>query len=100
MSEHPPVFKDPQSPEEWQDEVHQTKVRDRLILLRNRSDAKFLRALALVDQTDEFISNGAPLQQFVLSGSDAAKKFVEELGVTYDQLTDPGDVDHNVFTQL
>jgi len=99
MSEKPPV-QEPQTAEEWEDEVYQTKVRDRLVLLRNRSDAKFLRAIALVDKTDEFIAHSTPLEQFVLRGSDEARQFVDALGISFEQLVDPGDVDHDVFTQL
>lgn len=75
-----------QSPAEWENEVYQTKVADRLLLIKNQSQKKFVEALALVDQTDELISTGGQLAVFVANRSLAAETFVAALGYTLDDI--------------
>lgn len=94
MREMPPI--EPQTPEEWEDEVHFTKVRDRLVLLRNRSQKKFDSALTNVQETDAFIAV-ASIPLFVLQDSEVARKFVEAIGADYDQLVSKDDVDLGQF---
>ena len=82
--EHPPI--EPNTPEEWENEVYLTKVRDRLVLIKNQSQQRFLKALAKVDQTDEFISHGTNLSVFLARRSNEAAAFINELGYTLDDV--------------
>ncbi len=88
--EYPPQV--PGTAEEWENEVYLTKVRDRLLLLRNKDEKKFLSALAAVEQSDEFLTYGPRLEFFVIKGGEVAKQFVARLGINYDLLVSRNDV--------
>lgn len=80
------IPKEPITPEEWNDEVYLTKLRDKLVALRNSDTEAFDRALAAVAETDEFLRHGSRLEVFLLQGDEVAKRFAETLGVDYESL--------------
>lgn len=86
------IPKDPVTAEEWENEVYLTKVRDRLVLLKNQSSKRFNEALALVAETDEFIRYGVPLEVFVTRKGPEAKRFIEALISDIDIVTSRDDV--------
>lgn len=77
----------PNTPEDWGNEVHLTKVRDKLLQIKNKDEMKFKSALAAVAETNEFLTYGAQLELFLLRGGDVAQAFADILGVDYDLLT-------------
>lgn len=87
---------EPKTPEEWENEVLYTKVRDRLVLLKNRSFTKFNEAIAGLDTSDAFLRTG-DFTLFVLQGSAEAREFVQRLGVSYEALVSEDDVDREQF---
>ncbi len=91
--------KGPQSPLEWRNEVHLTKVRDRIVLLKNQSSKRFNDALAMVAESNEFIGYGAPLEVFISRKSSEAKRFVEVLGSDIDLVTSAEDVSPEQFME-
>lgn len=91
--------KAPQSSSEWRNEVHLTKVRDRIVLLKNQNSKGFNDALAMVAETDEFIGYGAPLEVFISRKSREAKRFVEALGSDIDLVTSEEDVSPKQFME-
>jgi hypothetical protein len=81
------IPKEPATAEEWENEVYLTKVRDRLVWLRNRNTKFFIEALALVAESHEFTSYGPQLEVFVSRKSEDAKRFIEALGSDIDLVT-------------
>ena len=95
MEKIPPY--NPQTPEEWKNEVQFTKVRDRLVLIRNRDQVQFEKALDAVQESDAFIG-AASIPLFVLQGSAEARQFLEMLDADYDQVVSEEDVDPQQFS--
>lgn len=82
--EYPP--QELNTPEDWGNEVHLTKVRDKLLQIKNEDEMRFKSALAAVAETNEFLTYGAQLELFILRGGDVALAFADILGVDYDLL--------------
>lgn len=91
--------KGPQSASEWEDEVHFTKIRDRLVLLRNQNSQRFNDALAMVAETNEFIGYGVQLEVFVSRKKPEAIGFIEALGSDIELVTSTEDVSPEQFME-